>query len=159
MKQTLFTELKISMIDNGFYVKNEYLVSFIGLKNTKMKRSHKLLLLFLTLLPVLMLPVLIFWIIGGGMQIENMDNPDSATPFFVGGMMIWILLIGLISTIVFIYYLIHVIRNKQIEQNEKILWVVLFLFIGFISHLVYFYMRIWKEPENQLANKQADQLY
>jgi len=116
-----------------------------------MKRSHKIGLLILSLLPIIMLPFVIFWIIGGAIKFEEMGEPEAGVPFFVGSMVFWILLIGMISMIAWIIYLVHVIKNKDLDQTEKIVWILLFVFVSFIPQLVYFFMRIWPEDEpNQL---------
>ena len=114
-----------------------------------MKRSHKIWLLILTILPLLIIPIMVFWIIAGGIQMDNMANPEQRVPFFVGGIVLWAILIGLISLGVWVYYLVHVINNKQIDDTERLIWVLLFIFVSLISHLVYFFLRIWNEPERE----------
>lgn len=112
-----------------------------------MKHRNKLLLLAATILPLLLIPILILWIIGGGIRMSQMANPEFVTPVFVSGIVIFGILISIISLGTWIYYLIHVIQNNQIENSEKIIWCLLFVFVGFISHIVYFFMRIWELPE------------
>jgi hypothetical protein len=46
-----------------------------------------------------------------------------------------------------IYYLIHAINNKQIDSTERLIWVLVFIFAGTIGFPIYWYLRIWKEPD------------
>jgi len=63
----------------------------------------------------------------------------------IAGMAAAIVLAGLFSLGVLIYFIIHAINNKIIDSTERIIWVLIFIFAGTIGFPVYWYMRIWKE--------------
>jgi len=46
---------------------------------------------------------------------------------------------GVLSTIFWIWMLVHAIRNENIEGNEKIAWVVAIALTHFLGALVYFF--------------------
>ena len=112
-----------------------------------MKKQNKIILLILTLLPLIIIPVMVFWIIGGALQMENAVNPEASVPTFVTGIVIFALLISIVSLGTWVYYLVHVVQNKNLDSNERLMWVLLFIFVSFISHIIYFFMRIWDAPE------------
>lgn len=42
----------------------------------------------------------------------------------------------------FIYYLVHAINNKSIDSTERLMWILLFTFSGFIGIPVYYFTRV-----------------
>jgi len=76
-------------------------------------------------------------------------EPHEFPPGFVGNMIlivIFALLMGITSLGCLIYYIIHCINNKYIEGNERIAWILVFVFAGIVGYPIYWYMRIWKDP-------------
>ncbi len=109
--------------------------------------------MILTLLPLLIFPALIiFSIVMFGTAEAMEDSGDDSLLFFptIGVFVGFMILIGLLSTIVWIYYLVHAIRNEQLEQTELIIWILLFIFVGFIPHIVYFFMKIWPDEQQKI---------
>ncbi|MCD6013117.1 MAG: hypothetical protein K0Q79_2979 [Flavipsychrobacter sp.] len=50
-----------------------------------------------------------------------------------------------------IYYILHAVKHVK-GDGEKILWILLFIFIGTISFVIYFFMRVVPErPKNEIA--------
>ena len=41
-----------------------------------------------------------------------------------------------------IYYIIHVVTHKIKSEGEKIMWILLFIFVGTIAFIIYFFLRI-----------------
>lgn len=61
---------------------------------------------------------------------------------FFGGMVIFFLLsVGNI-----IFYCVHAYRNAAVRQDMRIVWLLLFIFGGFMGELVYFFIHIVNEP-------------
>ncbi len=118
-----------------------------------MKKTQKLGLLFLTLAPVIIIPFFIFMIIGGGIGLGEMNDPSTAAPLYVGSIVFWAIIIGLLSTISWIYFIVHAIQNNHIDQTEKIVWVLLFVFVGLLSQIIYFFARIWSNDHEIKENK------
>ena len=41
-----------------------------------------------------------------------------------------------------IYYIIHAVTHKIKSEGEKVMWILLFIFIGTIAFIIYFFLRI-----------------
>ncbi len=76
---------------------------------------------------------------------------DEDMPFPIVGDVLWLvivaLLMGVLSFGLMVYYIIHAINNPQIDNNEKIIWVLLFVLASVVSFPIYWYMRILKRHE------------
>ena len=62
--------------------------------------------------------------------------------------------VGVVSFGLFVFYILHVIYSKA-DNNEKLLWIILFFVGNIFAFPVYFYMKIWKAPQehsSMLAN-------
>ena len=101
-----------------------------------MKKLFKLLLLIISLLPII---ACILIIIGVCADIEDPD------------ILLFIIIPAFISIpIQLILYIINVFRNPSVAKNQKVLWVMLLLFFGWLILPVYCYLHIWrdyKKPE------------
>lgn len=120
-----------------------------------MKKRNKIILLILTLLPIFIIPILVFWVIAGGIQMSSMADPEKATPFFVTGIILMGILVVLASLGTWIYFLVHALKNQRIDSNERLIWVLLFIFVAFISQIIYFFMHIWDLPEPEVGLKKV----
>jgi len=56
------------------------------------------------------------------------------------------LAIGAIYFIIWIWLLIHAITNKGLRDGEKIMWVLLIIFLQCLGPLLYFFIGRTKEP-------------
>jgi hypothetical protein len=56
------------------------------------------------------------------------------------------ILLGLLSLGLLIFYIVHVASNKEIQPVERLMWVLLFIFIGVIAFPIYWLLRIWNTP-------------
>jgi len=63
----------------------------------------------------------------------------AATGFLglAAGAMIFAWIIGLLGFVLFLWALIDVIRRQFTNPNDKILWIVLILFLGVIGPILY----------------------
>jgi asparagine N-glycosylation enzyme membrane subunit Stt3 len=77
-------------------------------------------------------------------QDDSMPFPILADVFF---MVIVALIMGLLSLGLLFYYIIHAINNTHLETNEKLIWVLVFVFASIAGFPLYWYMRIWKGPD------------
>jgi len=117
-----------------------------------MSKLNKWIIGFFTFFPILAIIPFFYSMFGFIMKMENIENsgvePGVSDVFgSMSGFFIWIFLMVIVSTATFIYYLIHAIRNKAIEDNERIIWILVFLFASGIGQIVYFFMRIVPLPE------------
>ena len=65
---------------------------------------------------------------------------------FVGAILLipFFILIGLFFFVVWIIMLVDCLKRKFKEDSEKIIWVLVIIFAGFIGALIYYFM-IYKE--------------
>lgn len=63
----------------------------------------------------------------------------------------WIIAMAVITSVVslalMIYFIVQVVNNKEIEGTERLMWVLLFIFVGAISFPLFWYMKVWKIPK------------
>jgi Phospholipase_D-nuclease N-terminal len=114
-----------------------------------MTRGSKITLGILTFLPFVLMFVYFFSI--GFLVRDAILHQDESSPFPILADVFWLVIVALVMGLLcfglLIYYIIHVINNKFIESNEKLLWVLVFLFASIVGFPIYWYMRIWKGPE------------
>jgi Phospholipase_D-nuclease N-terminal len=76
------------------------------------------------------------------------EEPDpihvlsTMAPFFILIILSALLHIGLL-----IFFIIHAINNKQVKSEERIIWVLVFIFVSSIGFPIYWAIRIWPEPK------------
>lgn len=113
-----------------------------------MSRNSKLFIGLLSFLPVMLLIVLfifIFNLIPTFIEWDGND-PDPYTvfdvmkPIFILGFGMALLSLGLL-----VFFIMHLVRNKKVESNERIIWILVFLLAGIAGYPVYWYMRIWRD--------------
>ena len=59
---------------------------------------------------------------------------------FLTIILIWVLMI---------FYIIHVVKNQRLSKDQRVLWILLFVFVNIIAMLIYYFMYIWKEPAKE----------
>jgi hypothetical protein len=114
-----------------------------------MTKGNKIILGIFTFLPFL---ILMFYFLGAGILLKNaiIKNPnDDFIPII--GDIIWVvssaLFLGLLSFGLLIYYIVHAINNREIDSNERLLWVLVFVLGSIAGFPIYWYLRIWKRHE------------
>ncbi len=59
------------------------------------------------------------------------------------GPLIMLVILSVITHLgLMIFYIIHVARLKLKSEGEKVMWILLFVFIGTIIYIIYFFMRV-----------------
>ena len=120
-----------------------------------MSRSGKLFLGILTLLPFVLFAIYIAFFIT--LFFDFFQQPLVADdPAFVFGNMYPVFAVGILMVLtsfgLLIYYIIHVVNNKQIDSNERLIWILVFLFAGMIGFPIYWFLRIWKAPDTSQSH-------
>jgi hypothetical protein len=68
----------------------------------------------------------------------------NSTPIFLGGLgILFILLIVVVAVALFAFWLwmlIDALRNKALTDNEKLVWVLVIVFLHFLGALIYFFV-------------------
>jgi H+/Cl- antiporter ClcA len=122
-----------------------------------MSSPNKTLSAFLAFTPVALFVVyiVVFFLFFFNMirNAEVLENSQSM-PFVFFRDMMWIVIVaiimGLVSLAALIYFIIHAVNNKSVESNERIIWILVFIFAGMIGFPIYWYMRIYKAESNTL---------
>jgi Phospholipase_D-nuclease N-terminal len=124
-----------------------------------MTKSTKILIGIFSILPIILFGIymilafsMFFSIMQHPMQLEDGNFPPSI--FFRGMIPAFIvaLLMGLTALGLLIYYIIHVVNNKNIDSTERLIWILVFIFAGMVGFPIYWYMRIWKTPTPQMPS-------
>jgi hypothetical protein len=118
----------------------------------KLSQGQKILIGILTLLPFLFVPYLIFQIFSFVMTTISNDSMgiDPQPEVILSAIFSFIfpiILLSLLSLGLFIFYIVHTINNKNMETAERIIWILLFLFVGFIIFPIYWFIRIWNDSK------------
>jgi len=115
----------------------------------RMSRNKKIIIGLLSLLPIIFIAIYLvqfYTLFIHMLEWGAYDEPDprefmrTFMPLFL-----LILIKVLISLGLLIFFLINVINNKKIDSGERIVWILTFIFVGFIAFPLYWYMRIWND--------------
>jgi len=117
-----------------------------------MSTPAKILLGIVTLLPMLFgICFLVYYLSIIKDMILSLPTNIGDQQMFVRDYMVHIfsgrlILCGVLSVIthvaLMIYYILHVVNHKVKSEGEKIMWILLFIFIGTIPFIIYFFLRI-----------------
>jgi glucan phosphoethanolaminetransferase (alkaline phosphatase superfamily) len=114
-----------------------------------MSSSSKSLSAFLAFAPavffVLYLIAFFFFFFDMLRNAEMLQNTE-VSPFYFFKNMIWMvvmaILMALTALAALIYFIIHAVNNKAIDSNERLIWILVFVFAGMIGFPIYWYLRI-----------------
>lgn len=124
-----------------------------------MSRSKKVIIGILAFVPLISAAVfLIYFFATLFPEIIRMEQQhgDVTPEFFLGNMMGFIasvIILFFVQLALMIYFIIHAINNKRVKNEERIIWVVLFIFVSTIAYPIYWGIRIWPEekPESNFV--------
>jgi uncharacterized membrane protein len=117
-----------------------------------MSKSIKIVVGLLTLLP-LVGTIFYLWFFFRMFTsiVTNADAPDAIAmgdnfaSFFSMLLFMMAFNIGLL-----IFYIVHVVKNKALTSDERLMWILLFIFISFISFGIYWALKIWGEADKTM---------
>lgn len=113
-----------------------------------MNKSSKLILGMLSFLPFIMMCIIISMVFSLLPQIiewsdhepEARDVFSTFSPIFIAG-----LVMAFASLALLVIFIIHLANNRKIETGEKLIWILIFLFVSIIGYPIYWWLRIWNE--------------
>ena len=118
----------------------------------ELSKGQKIILGICTLIPLLLVPVVVWQVFHGILNIIELNEFDDPAPrkilmevFSFAGPM---LLLIFISFMLVIFYIVHAVTNKRLQPAEQVLWVLLFIFFSGIAFPVYWIVRIWNNSDN-----------
>ncbi|MEM9053374.1 MAG: hypothetical protein AAGC47_15075 [Bacteroidota bacterium] len=120
----------------------------------QLSQTSKIVVGIFTLLQLFGALGLIVWIFAIFVP-EAIAMGDDPAPEMVlaiiGGMLFWSILLGILNTVLLIFYLIHAGTNKQTSNGVKILWIILLLVFNALAEVFYYFMEIL--PDRSLTAK------
>jgi len=114
-----------------------------------MSNKNKKLLGIITFLPFILLIIYFFTFFLSflGMIIPASNNQEPNMGLFMGNFIIAFIIIGFMSILsigLLIYYIIHITNNKNLDDNNRLVWILLIVFANLIGYGIYWYLQIWK---------------
>jgi hypothetical protein len=114
-----------------------------------MSQGGKIVVGIFTFLPVLLFILFMYsifsTIVHYAPEIERQQKPDTQEVLeTIAPMFIYIVLLSFNTLGLLIYYIIHAVNNKSLVGNERVVWILLFVFLGIIAFPVYFFSKIAK---------------
>ena len=113
-----------------------------------MSRGSKILLGFFSFLPILLTGlVVVIMLFQFRTFIEWEHNEPDPTEVFatISPMIIWAMVLSVVSLGMLIYFIIHLVKNKEMDGTEKAVWILALILGGIICYPIYWYMKIWKD--------------
>ena len=111
-----------------------------------MSKAGKITLGILTFLPYLLLGI--YFITMTFVLKDSTPVQYGRIPFPLMTNVVWMLFIlllaGLLSFGLLMYYIVHAINNPELGSQEKISWVLFMVIISGVTCPLYWYSRIWK---------------
>ena len=116
-----------------------------------MSAGKKLLIGLFTVAPAILVILVFAMMFSQIPELERMESrPGGAHPDEVFGMLAsflgGIVLAGLFALGTLVFYCVHAYRNPAVREDMRLIWVLIFIFAGFLGNLVYFYLYIVNEP-------------
>ena len=114
-----------------------------------MSKNKKIFIGILTVLPLVFLVLYFITFISMFVGISSTISTGDADglPTFIGSFVtafLMIILTIIISFSMLIYYIIHIVNNKQFDSNQRLVWILVTVFAGIIGSCIYWYLHIWK---------------
>ncbi|MBX9782914.1 MAG: hypothetical protein K2X48_06460 [Chitinophagaceae bacterium] len=119
-----------------------------------MTQSKKIWLGFLAFLPILFTVGIIIYMFASFLpamiKADHLEGSDEQAlivfstllPFIIIAIAGSMVVLGLI-----IYFIFHAMGNPAVKTEERIIWILLFIFMSSIAFPVYWIIRIWPDPE------------
>jgi hypothetical protein len=121
-----------------------------------MSKNTKILVGVLTFLPFVSFIFNIWYFLKIITELSHSGNaPDTAVfngfTSFAAILSFTILLsIGLL-----IYYIVHAVNNKALTSDERLMWILLFIFISTIAFMIYWVLKIWQDKGERIESNKA----
>ncbi len=120
-----------------------------------MSKSKKTWLGILSFLPIISGIVILIYMFTGFlptmMRLEQEGSQDNPIAVFstLGPFLVIILLAIVLHIGLLIYFIIHAINNTRVKNEERIIWILVFLFASSIGFPIYWGIRIWPDDKNE----------
>ncbi len=120
-----------------------------------MSKNKKILIGIFSILPLLLFVVYLVSMVTFFIHFfrEVAVHGEGPEDFFysgfgnMAGMIVTMVLLGLLSLAVMVYFLVHAINNQSINSEERLVWILVFIFVGMVGFPIYWYLRVWSAPD------------
>ena len=120
-----------------------------------MSKNKKILIGIFSILPLLLFVVYMVSMVSFFIHFFReiaINGEDPEDLFYSGfgnmaGMIVTMVLLGLLSLAVMVYFLVHAINNQSLNSDERLVWILVFIFVGMVGFPIYWYLRVWSTPE------------
>ncbi len=121
-----------------------------------MTRSKKIFLGILSVMPIILtIGLLIYLFTGFIPQMVTLDQqygnnvPPMAVLSNVFGFVLYAIILSLFHLGLLIYFIIHAINNKAVKSEERIIWILVFIFVSTVGFIIYWAIRIWPDEKKE----------
>jgi len=125
-----------------------------------MSKSKKIWIGILSFLPLFFSAILLVYMLTAFLpaifELDRHGDGDIPPALFFSQFMPFILLcifLGILHLGLMIYFIINAINNPRVKSEERIIWVLVFIFTSSIGFPIYWGIRIWPEekPESNFV--------
>lgn len=114
-----------------------------------MSQASKVFIGFLSFLPIILLIIFFGMFLTIFPRIFEWDSGYEPAPQEVFNVFAPIFILGIFMAVVslglLVFFIMHLVRNRKVEGMERIVWILIFVFVSMVGYPIYWYMRIWRE--------------
>lgn len=116
----------------------------------KLNKPAKIVLGIFTFLPLIFGIGSFLFVVYQIMSIMVSEDPTMPLMLlsYLGYVIPYLLFFFLIYLGLGIFYLVHIVQNKSLDNEKRILWVIVLIILNGISMPVYWYVHIWREQNS-----------
>ncbi|MBX3242772.1 MAG: hypothetical protein KIT80_03380 [Chitinophagaceae bacterium] len=120
-----------------------------------MSKSYKLWTGILSIIPFILFLLYMGWFFTSFAEVMvtaiNQEQAPVETAFIksIMGVAMIAIVMGLVTLAAIIVFIINAANNKSIESAERIMWILLFVFVGMIAFPLYWFLRIKNAPTKE----------
>lgn len=116
-----------------------------------LNRTQQIILGIFTALPFIAFPFIVWQIFHGISEIvaagRNGEPEFEEIMLPIMSFAAPIIFLSFACLVLLIFYIVHAVLHKTISTGEKLLWVLLFIFLGVIAFPAYWFVRIWNKND------------
>ncbi len=115
-----------------------------------LSKTQKIVVGIFTLLPFILVPYFLIQIFIFVMDMVAHEHQEPDVAVILAGVfsfLIPIIITGIISFSLLIFYIVHAVSNKALNSTEQLIWILVFIFVSTIGFPVYWILRIWNEKK------------
>lgn len=124
-----------------------------------MNKSKKIFIGFLSFLPLLVTIGFFIYFLSFISTIpfqdlnQNNEEPPAWLLTHIFSFVAMAILLAFVHLGLLIYFIIHAINNPRVKNDERIIWILVFIFVSTVGFPIYWGIRIWpdEKPESNFV--------